>query len=416
MIHQLVWKLFHIDRRIQELSTATEQESNRTSSLREKAKSVQDSADSARHAQGEVAQQILDQRKVIRKKEKEAEKLQPAIDAVEQKISHSEQKITAAKDIVAAVNLDIHKYTTNIELYEQNFRDTKDAALRAAQEQVKLSSKRGLVLSDEDQYRYQELRAQANLVKANERQKLETLQRESRLKHNVLQTVQDKVTSNEEQQTKLQDQEQIVSQRKNGIEKRLGHVKGELTETRHQDDALNVRKETINIRLDTVNKQLEECLKKLAEAGSLQRESEKEAKIKETIHALKRIFPGVQGRIVDLCRPTQQKYSVALSTILGKNADAIVVDTQKDALDCIEFLKRQRAGQATFIPLDTMLPNDLNDRLRSLTPGARLAIDVTEYNPLHEKAMRYVCSDSLICDNIEIARHICYERKVLVKG
>ena len=45
---------------------------------------------------------------------------------------------------------------------------------------------------------------------------------------------------------------------------------------------------------------------------------------------------GVRGRIVDLCKPTQRKYETAVSVVLGRNIDAIVVDEEKTAIDCIE--------------------------------------------------------------------------------
>lgn len=39
---------------------------------------------------------------------------------------------------------------------------------------------------------------------------------------------------------------------------------------------------------------------------------------------------------MDLCKPTQRKYETAVSTVLGRNIDAVVVDEEKTAIDCIE--------------------------------------------------------------------------------
>lgn len=33
---------------------------------------------------------------------------------------------------------------------------------------------------------------------------------------------------------------------------------------------------------------------------------------------LKRIYPGVRGRLVDLCKPTQRKFNVAVTTAAGR--------------------------------------------------------------------------------------------------
>lgn len=77
----------------------------------------------------------------------------------------------------------------------------------------------------------------------------------------------------------------------------------------------------------------------LLQAGVDRKESEREAKLKETLGNLQRIFPGVRGRVVDLCKPTQRKYELAVSTVLGRNIDAVVVDEEKTAIDCIEVLR-----------------------------------------------------------------------------
>jgi structural maintenance of chromosome 1 len=69
-----------------------------------------------------------------------------------------------------------------------------------------------------------------------------------------------------------------------------------------------------------------------------QRESEREIKLKETLSNLQRIFPGVRGRLVDLCQPTARKYETAVSTVLGRNIDAVVVDEERTAIDCIEVI------------------------------------------------------------------------------
>lgn len=48
------------------------------------------------------------------------------------------------------------------------------------------------------------------------------------------------------------------------------------------------------------------------------------------------LVTGVRGRVVDLCKPTQRKYELAVAVILGRNMDAVVVDEEKTAIDCIE--------------------------------------------------------------------------------
>jgi chromosome segregation ATPase len=47
-------------------------------------------------------------------------------------------------------------------------------------------------------------------------------------------------------------------------------------------------------------------------------------------------LPGdVHGRVIDLCKPTQTKYQTAVSVVLGRNIDGIVVNHEKTAIECI---------------------------------------------------------------------------------
>lgn len=89
-----------------------------------------------------------------------------------------------------------------------------------------------------------------------------------------------------------------------------------------------------------LNEKLTDVYNKLMQSNTDQRETERETRLRETLAALQRIFPGVRGRVADLCRPTQRKYETAVATVLGRNIDAVVVDEEKTAIDCIEVRPR----------------------------------------------------------------------------
>ncbi len=60
---------------------------------------------------------------------------------------------------------------------------------------------------------------------------------------------------------------------------------------------------------------------------------------------------------------SNNKYNAAVSVALGKNMNAIITDTEKTAVDCIQYLKDQRLSVATFIPLDTIKPKRINEKV-----------------------------------------------------
>ncbi|PWA94603.1 structural maintenance of chromosomes protein 1 [Artemisia annua] len=64
---------------------------------------------------------------------------------------------------------------------------------------------------------------------------------------------------------------------------------------------------------------------------------------------LRRLFPGVHGRMTELCRPNQKKYNLAVTIAMGR-----FIDNDHTEKQCIEYLKDQRIPLMTFIPLHTV--------------------------------------------------------------
>lgn len=81
-----------------------------------------------------------------------------------------------------------------------------------------------------------------------------------------------------------------------------------------------------------------------------------------------------------------------------------------------QYMRNQRAGQATFIPLDTIQVKPINDKFRSFAKGARLAVDVVQNEAAIERAIHHACGNALVCDTMEVARYVCYEKGQEVKG
>lgn len=57
-----------------------------------------------------------------------------------------------------------------------------------------------------------------------------------------------------------------------------------------------------------------------------------------------------------------------------------------------------------------------NDKFCSFAKGARLAVDVFQYEPAIERAIHHACGDALVCDTMEVARYVCYDKGQEVKA
>ena len=63
--------------------------------------------------------------------------------------------------------------------------------------------------------------------------------------------------------------------------------------------------------------------------------------------------PGIVGVVADLIK-VEKKYEIAVETALGGSIQNIVTDNEQTAKRMIEFLKRNKAGRATFLPLTSV--------------------------------------------------------------
>lgn len=74
----------------------------------------------------------------------------------------------------------------------------------------------------------------------------------------------------------------------------------------------------------------------------------------------KGILNGIHGTVSNLIG-VDKKYSVAIETALGNNIQNIVVDTEADAKRAIAYLKKNNAGRATFLPIDSVKGKDFKN-------------------------------------------------------
>lgn len=200
----------------------------------------------------------------------------------------------------------------------------------------------------------------------------------------------------------------------------INDLLGEITSAEAERSELINKKEELSRKELELNSKLRDILVRLDELSSQRRESKKQKTLRENIAMFKRHFPkgAIRGQLYDLIRPSSQKYEESLQVILGPNFDSIVVETAAVAHKCIEMLKERRSGVAKFIPLDSVTSELLNlNHLRSIHPSARPALDIVEYDePELEQAVRYVVEDTLVVDNIDLARTLKWGGNSILKN
>jgi len=136
-------------------------------------------------------------------------------------------------------------------------------------------------------------------------------------------------------------------------------------------------------------------------------------------------YPGMAGIIgpVGDVISTDKHYEYAIEAALGGNINNVIVDTADAAKSAIAFLKENRAGRVTFLPLDTIRPGRFEEDLdlRGKPGIIGLAVDYVQCEERLLPAIQYLLYNTLIVENIDDAIRIArqesrFPRLVTLEG
>merc|ERR1712241_1239892 len=165
-------------------------------------------------------------------------------------------------------------------------------------------------------------------------------------------------------------------------------------------------------RVSEIQRELEDAVSELGDARVDKHEENRRKKKSEIVENFQRLYPGVFDRLINISQPIHKKYNVAITKQLGRYMEAIVVDTESTARQCIQYLKDQMLEPETFLPLDYIQAKPLKERLRNITSpkGVKLLYDVLRYEPQDiKKAVLFVTNNALVCETPDDAMKVAYE-------
>ncbi len=119
---------------------------------------------------------------------------------------------------------------------------------------------------------------------------------------------------------------------------------------------------------------------------------------------------GVHGTIGQL-GSVDEEYQTALETCIGGRLSHIVVEDDQVAQECIEYLRANNSGRATFIPL-----NKIQTQPPGLLPARPGVIDfaynLVDFDQRFTKAFQYACGSTVVVDDINNARKMITQARM----
>ena len=113
---------------------------------------------------------------------------------------------------------------------------------------------------------------------------------------------------------------------------------------------------------------------------------------------------GVRGVVADLVT-TDKQYETAIETALGGSIQNVVTDSEQTAKQLIEYLKKNRYGRVTFLPLTSIGGSGSFGKPEALKePGViGLASELVHVAPEYQVLARYLLGRVVVADTIDHA-------------
>lgn len=121
------------------------------------------------------------------------------------------------------------------------------------------------------------------------------------------------------------------------------------------------------------------------------------------------ILANIHGAVIEIIN-VPKKYVYAIETVLGGQAQHIIVDKDETASDAIKWLKKSNQGRATFLPLQSIQPRYISGNLltqvKSHAGFIGVASDLVTCDSEHQKAVEHLMGHVIIAKSLKDATEI----------
>lgn len=118
---------------------------------------------------------------------------------------------------------------------------------------------------------------------------------------------------------------------------------------------------------------------------------------------------GLVGQLVDV----PADYATAMEVAMGGRLQNVVVENDSVAQRCIQFLQQQRAGRATFLPLNKLRAFN-KPRNAPIAPGViDFAINLVDFDPAYQDVFSLALGDTLIVEDMDAGRRLLNQYRMV---
>ena len=197
----------------------------------------------------------------------------------------------------------------------------------------------------------------------------------------------------------------------------------ELEKSRQDQELLEKEKETCVDKISRLEQEIKEVTEAIATGKENLARFESQ---KESIQELQKNFEGCSdgvrcimqkkdeldtgrngllGLTADVIE-TEPRFEVAVESVLGEKLQYVIVKSQAEGVEAVEYLKAQSLGRGSFIPLEIEKPFPFADKPSSLFPQATSLITLVKVKEGFDPIIRYLLGDALLVEDLPQALSI----------
>ncbi len=175
--------------------------------------------------------------------------------------------------------------------------------------------------------------------------------------------------------------------------------------------------EELKAELDNTNLDIEAKLRRAQILRDLENNMEGFA------HSVKFVMSKAEtGLLRGICGPVSKlidvdkKYSMAIEAALSNAIQNIITETENDAKQAINFLKNNKGGRATFLPVNTIKAREFKETgFENMDGYIGIASDLVECDKKYKEIVRYLLGGVLVAEDIDYATVIAKKQGYRVK-
>jgi chromosome segregation protein len=215
----------------------------------------------------------------------------------------------------------------------------------------------------------------------------------------------------EKQESRVQELQASIDRSRARMDSINAQLKGLAEETAANDNVLSGCRMKLSSR-ESLTKELSDKATQLAVDGrsmdsrihmlsEMEKDYEGYSKAVKTVmrESQRGNIKGVHGPVANLIK-ADDECALAIEIALGAAAQNIVIDSQEDGRRAIEMLKRSDSGRATFLPVDTIRGNVMNDA-PTRDPGfVGIAYDLVKFEPKYQNIVANLLGRTVVAESL----------------